>query len=255
MNSKSGPFGPSPNRTSTADGLPPVAGGASGGDILFHEVCGELGVPTRLYLALPPESYVTESVAPRRFSMLLLSAFALVLYLNRMVAAASMPCRDTLLLSRGTAGAAHMQDMHAEEHYAVEVELPGGQRVLVTVSFPTSANGKAQVRVLGPGGRLLKARPPARSGMTEWLAINLPDDEDRLLTRAAVKELTGLSIAKLKELEKEDPTYPRKQVFRGTRRVGFWLSDVRGWLRQNACPEPEANPRRRARTRHPSPTT
>ena len=30
MNSKSGPSGPSPNRTSTADGLPPVAGGASG---------------------------------------------------------------------------------------------------------------------------------------------------------------------------------------------------------------------------------
>ena len=31
MNSRSGPSGPSPNRTSTADGLPPVAGGASGG--------------------------------------------------------------------------------------------------------------------------------------------------------------------------------------------------------------------------------
>src|SRR6516225_12391799 len=31
MNSRSGPAGPSPNRTSTADGLPPVAGGASSG--------------------------------------------------------------------------------------------------------------------------------------------------------------------------------------------------------------------------------
>ncbi len=41
-----------------------IAGAASGGDILFHEVCAELGVPTRLYLALPPESYVKESVAP-----------------------------------------------------------------------------------------------------------------------------------------------------------------------------------------------
>ena len=30
------------------------AGGASGGDILFHEVCAELGIPTRLYLAIPP---------------------------------------------------------------------------------------------------------------------------------------------------------------------------------------------------------
>jgi hypothetical protein len=41
-----------------------LAGAASGGDILFHEVCAELGVPTSLYLALPPEQYVKESVAP-----------------------------------------------------------------------------------------------------------------------------------------------------------------------------------------------
>jgi hypothetical protein len=39
-----------------------VAGGASGGDILFHEVCGELGIPTRLYLALPRDPYVAASV-------------------------------------------------------------------------------------------------------------------------------------------------------------------------------------------------
>jgi tetratricopeptide (TPR) repeat protein len=39
-----------------------IAGGASGGDILFHEVCSELGVPTRLYLALQPGLYVRESV-------------------------------------------------------------------------------------------------------------------------------------------------------------------------------------------------
>jgi tetratricopeptide (TPR) repeat protein len=38
------------------------AGGASGGDILFHEVCAELGIPTRLYLAIPPQKYVTTSV-------------------------------------------------------------------------------------------------------------------------------------------------------------------------------------------------
>jgi tetratricopeptide (TPR) repeat protein len=41
-----------------------IAGGASGGDILFHEVCAELGVPTHLYLALPSHLYVKESVAP-----------------------------------------------------------------------------------------------------------------------------------------------------------------------------------------------
>ncbi|HEX8335905.1 MAG TPA: hypothetical protein VF621_04205 [Pyrinomonadaceae bacterium] len=39
-----------------------IAGGASGGDILFHEVCEELGVPTQLYLALLSPLYVNASV-------------------------------------------------------------------------------------------------------------------------------------------------------------------------------------------------
>jgi tetratricopeptide (TPR) repeat protein len=39
------------------------AGGASGGDILFQEVCAELGIPTRLYIAIPPRDYVKTSVA------------------------------------------------------------------------------------------------------------------------------------------------------------------------------------------------
>jgi hypothetical protein len=40
-----------------------IAGGACGGDILFHEVCMELGIPTQLYLAVPREAYISESVA------------------------------------------------------------------------------------------------------------------------------------------------------------------------------------------------
>lgn len=40
-----------------------IAGGASGGDLLFHEICEELGIPTRLYLALPRADYVRASVA------------------------------------------------------------------------------------------------------------------------------------------------------------------------------------------------
>jgi hypothetical protein len=39
-----------------------IAGGASGGDILFHEVCTELQIPTNLYLAMPRDEYVRESV-------------------------------------------------------------------------------------------------------------------------------------------------------------------------------------------------
>ena len=40
-----------------------ISGAASGGDILFHEVCHELGIPTEVYLAMPQADYVRESVA------------------------------------------------------------------------------------------------------------------------------------------------------------------------------------------------
>jgi hypothetical protein len=39
-----------------------IAGGACGGDILFHEVCAELGIPTRLFLAVTKDKFVDESV-------------------------------------------------------------------------------------------------------------------------------------------------------------------------------------------------
>ena len=39
-----------------------LAGGASGGDILFHEVCAELGVATELYLVMGVEPYIQQSV-------------------------------------------------------------------------------------------------------------------------------------------------------------------------------------------------
>jgi hypothetical protein len=41
-----------------------IAGGASGGDILFHETCAELGIQTKLYLAIPKDEFIEESVAP-----------------------------------------------------------------------------------------------------------------------------------------------------------------------------------------------
>jgi hypothetical protein len=44
------------------DQLLGIAGGACGGDILFHEVCEELGIPTRLFLAIPQKDYVLSSV-------------------------------------------------------------------------------------------------------------------------------------------------------------------------------------------------
>jgi hypothetical protein len=40
-----------------------IAGGANRGDILFHEICAELGIPTRVLLSLPKGPLITESVA------------------------------------------------------------------------------------------------------------------------------------------------------------------------------------------------
>jgi hypothetical protein len=40
-----------------------ISGGASGGDILFHEVCDQLNIPTRMYLVLPKNEYIKASVA------------------------------------------------------------------------------------------------------------------------------------------------------------------------------------------------
>ncbi len=40
-----------------------ISGCASGGDILFHEVCKELDIPTHIYLAIPKNDYIKASVA------------------------------------------------------------------------------------------------------------------------------------------------------------------------------------------------
>jgi hypothetical protein len=41
-----------------------IAGCASGGDILFHQVCEDMNIPTRIFLVVPREIYIPESVAP-----------------------------------------------------------------------------------------------------------------------------------------------------------------------------------------------
>jgi hypothetical protein len=50
------------DRASPNEGAFGVAGGASGGDILFHEACAAQGIQTWLYLALPAARYKDESV-------------------------------------------------------------------------------------------------------------------------------------------------------------------------------------------------
>lgn len=44
------------------DELKGIAGGACGGDIIFHESCEDLGIKTELNLALPREQFIVESV-------------------------------------------------------------------------------------------------------------------------------------------------------------------------------------------------
>jgi hypothetical protein len=48
----------------TAGATVGLAGGASGGDLLFHECCAELGIATRVLLALAPKEFEAQSVAP-----------------------------------------------------------------------------------------------------------------------------------------------------------------------------------------------
>lgn len=50
-------------RKNTDDALVGIAGGACGGDIVFHELCPELGIPSRIYLAWSPEEYKKTSVS------------------------------------------------------------------------------------------------------------------------------------------------------------------------------------------------
>jgi hypothetical protein len=41
-----------------------VGSAANGGDLLFHEACAALGIPTRVFLPLPPDCFRSESVSP-----------------------------------------------------------------------------------------------------------------------------------------------------------------------------------------------
>lgn len=40
-----------------------IASGACGGDILFHECCAELNIPTQIYLAMPADEFKKNSVS------------------------------------------------------------------------------------------------------------------------------------------------------------------------------------------------
>ncbi|MGK7911291.1 MAG: tetratricopeptide repeat-containing protein [Synechococcus sp.] len=66
-----------------------IAGAASGGDILFHEVCREEGIPTEILLACPQTDYIRASVIAdegnwvERFKGLVETPQSVVRYLNQ----------------------------------------------------------------------------------------------------------------------------------------------------------------------------
>lgn len=47
----------------TGTNLTGICGGSCGADIIFHEICIELGVPCKLFLALPREQFINSSVS------------------------------------------------------------------------------------------------------------------------------------------------------------------------------------------------
>ena len=49
-------------RSKAAGEVVGIAGGANGGDILFHEVCAEQGIKTQLFIVGSRDAYVRESV-------------------------------------------------------------------------------------------------------------------------------------------------------------------------------------------------
>ena len=61
----------------THDNLEGIASGACGGDIIFHEICAALHIPTQICLGLPAEEFKKESVSfagehwDRRFNTLI----------------------------------------------------------------------------------------------------------------------------------------------------------------------------------------
>ena len=50
-------------KAETKGSISGMGGGASGTDLLFHEVCAELGIPTTVVLPIPKEDYCRQSVA------------------------------------------------------------------------------------------------------------------------------------------------------------------------------------------------
>jgi hypothetical protein len=137
----------SPNSPGTTVG---IAGGASGGDLLFHETCAALSIPTLLRLALPIDEYLEASVAPagsdwvRRFHALI----------DRLGSDSIRVLDDSIKLPHSLTGGAELNVWQRLNLWMVEEAIAiAPQRTLLALW-----DGKAGD---GPGGteHLVKAAP------------------------------------------------------------------------------------------------
>lgn len=62
--------------------------------------------------------------------------------------------------------------------------------------------------------------------------------DDRILDAGEMAALAGISVRTLQRLEEEGEGPPRVQV--GKRRIGYWDSDGRAWLRSRTSPAKRA---------------
>jgi hypothetical protein len=147
-----------------------VAGGACGGDILFHEVCAERGIPTQLFLALPRDVFITTSVqhaGPRwvdRFNRLCERLAPRVLSQTQELPAWLRPCADYSLWQRNNlwvlfnALALNARDLTLVALWdRAEADGPGGTDSLVR---QVQARGR-KVELL-PADRLKDFKSPAQ---------------------------------------------------------------------------------------------
>ncbi len=118
-----------------------IAGGASGGDLIFHELCFQRKIPTLLRLALPIDHYIEASVAPavgdwvQRFHALL----------GRLGPAAVRVLDDTVILPEALTGGAELNIWQRTNLRMVEEAISLAPRRTLVALWDGNAGD-------GPGG-------------------------------------------------------------------------------------------------------
>jgi hypothetical protein len=135
-----------------------IAGGANGGDILFHEVCTELGVPTRVLLTLPEGPFIAESVAHggadwvRRFNELIKTHPPQIL-------------SESKDLPRWMRGRDDYDVWQRTNLWLVEEALTTGSRVQTLIALWDGESGD------GPGGTKHLVELAGQSGLTPKILL------------------------------------------------------------------------------------